>query len=318
MTTAPSTTRTRQTVDVVETGERTPKRRRAPWFPGAAVALWIAVAVVVGAGLDTLRTDDGPLVGTGPALEIVWIAAALALAIPSAISLTLARALTPLAPIVAVAIALERTDATTVGGIALSLVATLAVWSSPIGSHHLQAGAYGAERRFPLRPPTGYVVASALAWCLTVGLGIVAARAEATTTTAITGVLAIVLALASAPRWHRLSRRWLVLVPTGIVVHDPLVLAETLMLRRSEVATLAIATDNSPADLTGGVTGPTLELATVDSVTAVLATGPRRPGGQAIHLNAARVAPTRPGAVLRAWSQRRATPPPSTQRSSRS
>jgi hypothetical protein len=318
MTTAPSTTRTRQTVDVVETGERTPKRRRAPWFPAAAVALWIAVAVVVGTGLDTLRTDDGPLVGTGPALEIVWIAAALALAIPSAISLTLARALTPLAPIVAVAIALERTDATTVGGIALSLVATRAVWSSPMGSNNLQAGAYGAERRFPLRPPTGYVVASALAWCLTVGLGIVAARAEATTTTAITGVLAIVLALASAPRWHRLSRRWLVLVPTGIVVHDPLVLAETLMLRRSEVATLAIATDNSPADLTGGVTGPTLELATVDSVTAVLATGPRRPGGQAIHLNAARVAPTRPGAVLRAWSQRLATPPPSTQRSSRS
>ena len=318
MTTMPSTTRTRQTVEVPENDETTSSRRRATWILAAAVVLWVAVAVVIGSGLDTLRTNDGLLAGTGPALEILWVATALALVIPSAVSLTLARTLVPLAPIVAVAIALERTDTSAVAGVALSLMVTLAVWSAPIGSHHLQAGAYGAERRFPLRPPTGYVVASTLAWGLTVGLGLIAARSEGTATTVVAGALAIALAAISAPRWHRLSRRWLVLVPTGLVVHDPLVLAETLMLRRSEVAALTIATDDSPADLTGGVGGPTLELATVESVTAVLATGPRRPGGRAIHLSAARLAPTRPGAVLRAWTQRRATPPPSTQRSSRS
>lgn len=318
MTTVPGTTRTRQTVGVSETEERSASRRRAAWIPATVVALWIAVAFVVGSDLETLRGTGALLSGTGPAIEIVWTAVALALVIPSAISLTIARVLTPIAPVVALAVAVETTDVTTLVGVALSLVASLAVWSAPIGGFHLQAGAYGSERRFALRPPAGYLLAAVIAWCLSLGLGIIALRAEGTVARLITGVAALLVAGVSAPRWHRLSRRWLVLVPTGVVVHDPLVLAETLMLRRSEVAALTIATDDSPADLAGGVRGPALVLSTVEPVTAVLATGPRQPGGRAIHLTAARVAPTRPGSVLRAWTQGRATPPPSTQRSSRS
>ena len=36
-------------------------------------------------------------------------------------------------------------------------------------------------------------------------------------------------------RWHQLSRRWLVFVPAGLVVHDPVVLAETLMVPRRQI-----------------------------------------------------------------------------------
>ncbi|MGA1550792.1 MAG: hypothetical protein ACO38A_01755, partial [Ilumatobacteraceae bacterium] len=50
-----------------ENDETTSSRRRATWIPAAAVVLWVAVAVVIGSGLDTLRTNDGLLAGPGPA-----------------------------------------------------------------------------------------------------------------------------------------------------------------------------------------------------------------------------------------------------------
>ena len=43
------------------------------------------------------------------------------------------------------------------------------------------------------------------------------------------------------PRWHRLSLRWFVLVPAGVVVHDPVVLADTFPLRTAQVASIGLA-----------------------------------------------------------------------------
>ena len=101
------------------------------------------------------------------------------------------------------------------------LVALGLVWSAPLGAHHIQAGAYGAERRFPLRPPVGYLIASGIAWLIVVGLAAIAVRSSSTIGGIAAGLGALTLAVGSAPRWHRLARRWLVLVPTGLVVHDP-------------------------------------------------------------------------------------------------
>ena len=62
-------------------------------------------------------------------------------------------------------------------------------------------------------------------------------------------------------RWHKLSRRWFVLVPTGVVVHDHLVLAETLMMRRNEVVGLRLApADTEALDLTGPAAGHAVEV----------------------------------------------------------
>jgi len=302
-------------------GETTRSWRRAAggrWFPIVTAVAWVAVAVAVGSGLESLRGPDGVLEGTGPLAEIVWIVVAVAIVTPSAVTLTIARLAAPLAPALAISWAIAEPGASAIAATGIALATLLLVWSAPLGGHHLQAGAYGAERRFPLRPPVGYLVASAVAWIIVVVLAAIALRASTWIGGAVAGLGSIAIAALAAPRWHRLSRRWLVLVPTGLVVHDPLVLAETLMLRRNEVVGLSLATDDSPADLSAGVRGPALELATRDAVTVVLAAGPRRPGGRALHLTAARVAPSRPGSVLRAWNQRAATPPPSTQRSSTS
>jgi hypothetical protein len=96
-----------------------------------------------------------------------------------------------------------------------------------------------------------------------------------------------------------------VLVPAGIVVHDPVVLADTFPLRTRQVAHLRLApADTQAADLTGPASGYAIEVATTESVTTVFAFTPREPNGRAIHLTAFLVAPSRPGAVLRAADRR--------------
>jgi hypothetical protein len=52
------------------------------------------------------------------------------------------------------------------------------------------------------------------------------------------------------------------------------------------------------ADLTGPATGPALEISLRSSETVVMSAGRSVPEGRAIHLTAALVAPSRPGAAL--------------------
>jgi hypothetical protein len=97
-----------------------------------------------------------------------------------------------------------------------------------------------------------------------------------------------------------LSLRWFVLVPAGVVVHDPVVLADTFPLRTAQVASIGLApADTQAADLTGPASGYAIEVATTESVTAVFAFTPSEPNGRAIHLRSFLIAPSRPGRVLR-------------------
>ena len=119
-------------------------------------------------------------------------------------------------------------------------------------------------------------------------------------------LLALVGTLVLAPRWHRLSRRWLVLVPAGIVLHDPVVLADTLSLRTNQVRRMRLAPEaTEAADLTGPASGYAVEIETIGTVTALFAFTPKEPNGRAIHLTAFLVSPSRPGQALAAAAARR-------------
>ena len=135
------------------------------------------------------------------------------------------------------------------------------------------------------------VIAAPLAWAA--GAWVLAAVASVVAVTA-TWVLPV--------RWHQLSRRWFVAVPAGLVVHDPVVLAETVMIPRARITRVGLvgaARGNGAFDMTGPTPGVAIGVALDAMITATLA--PRRdsPRGTAIHLSALLVAPTRPGAVLR-------------------
>lgn len=282
--------------------------RAMPWIARLG---WIAVAVIGGAAVQSAVDGRSTAVAWTTAIGgwTSWAVVALALAIASVRSLTIVRVGAPLALVATVVAGIGGASAVELIALGVPAVLTVgAVSSAEFGRQFVQASAYGDEERFPLRMPVAAGTAAVVAWLLwapavIVGPLLLAARQWVPGTVLTALALAGVVFLGS--RWHRLSQRWFVLVPAGVVLHDPVVMADTLPLRSSQVAQLALApADTQAADLTGPASGYAVEVSLTESVTAVFAFTPSEPNGRAIHLTAFLVAPSRPGAVLAAAAGR--------------
>lgn len=282
-----------------------------PVVAWAARVAWLLVALVGGAAVEGAVADrsDAVRLVAGIGGWSLWGIVMLTLAVPSVRSLTVARIGSPLAAVVSVATAIFGATAIDVGLLAVpTIVAITAVFTADFGRHFVQSSSYGDEERLPLRPPVAAGTAAIVVW-LPWALAVVAGPLLIAARSWIVGGLVSAVAVAGAvllgPRWHRLSRRWLVLVPAGLVVHDPVVLADTLMLRTDQVGTVQLAPANTEAaDLTGPASGYALEISATETVTTVFAFTPQDPGGRAIHLTAFLVSPSRPGEALRLASAR--------------
>jgi hypothetical protein len=289
--------------------ERQISERVLPW---AARAAWVIVLVAGSAALDTALADVGA--DRRSVLQfgalVVWTGGVAAMALPAVWSLTATRVIVPASvPAAATTWIAGASAASGATFVTAAFVTTVVVASAEFGRTFVQASAYGEEDRHPLRPPVAYLIAAVLAWVVLVGLGVGSAVATATGPWWLAASLAALTVAAFAlglPRWHRLSRRWLVLVPIGLVVHDHLVLGETVMLRRPQIARIGLApAGTDAADLTGPAAGHAIEIRTGESVTVVVAAPANRSAPKALHLTGCLVAPTRPGRALGAASARR-------------
>jgi hypothetical protein len=282
---------------------------------GARLA-WLAVAVIGGQAISDAVADrsDAVQVVAVVGAWIGWAVGAAALAVKSVVSLTVLRAVVPGALVVTVALVLFGAgpdDALLLG--LPALVTALLVASAEVGRPYLQASAYGDERRFGLRPPLGYLAATVVTWLVWITAVIAAplALAAKAWVVALPALLVAVLGgLALPRRWHQLSRRWLVFVPAGLVLHDPVVLDETLMLPRRRIVAvtadeLGVGTSQAAVDLTGPTPGLAVEIVLAAATTATFARRPRQPRGRQVAVPALLVSPTRPGAVLAEASRRR-------------
>ena len=268
---------------------------------------WIGVGVGTWAMVDELGLDGAAQVAVGSMTGAVWLAGVAGLSVPAVLTLTIARIAVPtsIPGLIVVGATADDIDAAiAIATVAAALAAAVVVARPEFGRLHVQASAYGREDRHLLRAPPDYVLAAALAWSLATGAWVGAAvsfAAEIWWLGALLAAIAVALFAFSAPRWHRLSRRWFVLLPSGVVIHDHLVLAETLMIPKHHVSGLRLApADTDAADLTGPAAGHAVELLTREPVTAIRAATPATPGGSAIHLRACLIAPTRPGRALTA------------------
>ena len=280
-------------------------------MPWVARVGWIAVAVVGGSAVDAAVDGRSSAVAWTTAVGAwsIWAAVALALAIASARSLTVARLGVPLALLATAAAGLAGAPAVDLLLLGVpALVSAAAVGSAEFGRRFVQASAYGDEERFPLRFPVAAGAAAMVSWLVWAPSSVAGPLLLAAEQWIVGGLLTVI-AIAGVvfllPRWHRLSRRWFVLVPAGIVLHDPVVLADTLPLRTAQIAQVGLApADTEAADLTGPASGYAVEVATTEPITTVFAFTPAEPNGRAIHLTAFLTAPSRPGAVLRAARRR--------------
>jgi hypothetical protein len=186
--------------------------------------------------------------------------------------------------------------------------------SADVGAWFVDGDSYGDERRVALRPPAVLVLGPVeLAWVLTVvpvaaGALLLAARSW------VAGAVLTVAGLAAA--WwggqvlHRLSRRCIVFVPTGMTLVDDLALAEPVLFPRRSVTRFGPAPDEAPRpgerplDLTVGATGLILRIDLDPPVSLVPAV--RRGGtAEAVDAGAVLVAPARPGRMLAEAEDRR-------------
>jgi hypothetical protein len=240
----------------------------------------------------------------------IWAAVLLAALVPSTVSLTAARMMVPLQLITVAVCATAGVTAvwlTTAAG--ASVIALLVWFSGETGVAFAQGSAYGAEQRFPLKPPVPLLIPMLVSWLVTA-----AAASSAIVLLAnriwIVGAVLLGIALTTsrfvAPRFHQLARRWLVVVPVGLVVHDPMMLTENALFRSAQLAAVHLApADTEAADLTGGTAGVVVEIV-LHQMDTIVKTGTRdNPTGTALHVLSILVSPTRPGKALQAAAARR-------------
>ena len=234
--------------------------------------IWLSLPLLVGPALaDALAVHSRPVQIVGSVLAwAIWGATLGAMLVPRTTTLTAVRLAVPGAFVVAAwaAIGADRPGWAAVG-IAAGAVAVLALAGPGVADGFVDGSSYGAERRVALRVPFAVLVGPApLAWAAAAA-GVVTPPLLLAAEQWVFGVLALAAGVpvvaVVARQMHLLSRRWLVFVPAGVVVHDPLTLVEPILLQRHLLArmgpALADAADDAAAiDTTGGALGLALEL----------------------------------------------------------
>jgi hypothetical protein len=273
--------------------------RGVPW---ALRAAWALVAVVVGSPLAHRLDgwDTGARTAASLLLWAGWAAIAIATCVAWPVSLAVVR--------VGVAAGVAVSAAARTPGVIVAVVAAAIAARPEAGEWFVNGQAYANERRYPLRVPGALLagplwIASAL---------VVIGPAEGIVLIAgkhfVLGVPVLViggaLAFFSARSLAVLTRRWVVFVPAGLVLHDPLALVDPVLFERAAIETLRAApADTDSLDLTQAALGLALELVLLEKVPMALNKGRKltEAGASARLL----FTPTRPGRVLAEAATRR-------------
>ena len=244
-------------------------RARLSWI---VRTLWIAAALLPSALTDSTssHTDLARITLTVVGWTL-WSLVAIATWIEHPISLTVTRTIAPVV-VGRLLIALPDNDwkPVQIAGATCAVIALMVIATRDYGSRQVQAGAYGDEVRYVLRVPAPVILPAVLGWVICVGLLVVSLVAVVRDNLVVAGIALIALTLGVVqvgPKLHRLSRRWLVKVPAGWVVHDDVILAENLLLRTHQIVSMKPALASTEAfDLTGYTTGVPVEITLRDTI----------------------------------------------------
>lgn len=242
-----------------------------------------------------------------------WAVGLTASLVARTVSLTVLRSIALVAPAAALWSATVDAPAglgttTAVLAVVSASLAAATAFSPLTGDAFVNGSSYGPERRFPLRvPPVLLLGPVPLAWAATIAGVAAGPLLLAARQWALGGALLVVgagVVVVGARALHGLARRWVVFVPAGVVLHDPLGLPEPVLFPRRMVRRLGPAPASTEAhDLTQRAPGLALEL----ELTEALPVGVRRARREVGTVDVDRVlfTPTRPGAVVAEAAQRR-------------
>ena len=243
-------------------------RARLSWI---VRILWIAAALLPNAlTASSSSSSDVAKVTITVVGWTSWALVAIATWIEHPISLTITRTISPFV-VGRLLVALPAFDwePARIIGATCAVIALMVMATREYGSRQVQAGAYGDEKRYLLRVPAPIMLPAFLGWAVCIGGLVVALLGVSRDNLVVAGIGLVVTILSTlqvGPKLHRLSRRWLVKVPAGWVVHDDVILAENLLLRTHQIVSMAPALSTTEAfDLTGYTTGVPLEISLRDT-----------------------------------------------------
>lgn len=290
-------------------------RVNATWaFRGLWVVLPVAAGPALGAALDG-RNDTVALVAS-VILWLGWAAVLVASLVPSTVGLTVLRVLAPAAGVATAWAVVVGTDADfgevgvgDVVGLVVTAAAAVVAMAPSVGDAFVDGSSYGPERRFALRVPAPVLLgpleltwAVALAGVLTGPLLLAAEQWVAGVAALLVG---LPLAFWAVRSLHALSRRWLVFVPGGLVIHDPLTVTESVLMPKTMVAHLGPApADTDAYDLTQRAAGLALQVDLTEPLPVSLYR-PRAERAETATVERLLFTPTRPAHVLDAAEERR-------------
>jgi hypothetical protein len=288
-------------------------RRLFPFFPWLVRLTWVVLPFTLGPAIGAaLHPHSEPvrLAAAGLAWA-VWAAVLVGTLVPHPVGLTAMRVAAPAVAAVSIAAVATGRPSSTDTGLALAsgLAVIVVAFTPATGMLFVNGPAYPNERRYPLRIPGPLLIGPVeLAWLATVAVPVVGTlllAARAWVPGAVVLVVGLPVAVGLARSLHTLARRWVVFVPAGVVLHDPLAVVDPVLFVRPSVETLRpapAATDS--LDLTQGAWGLALELVLWEKVPVVLVK-PGRPGGRQGSSARLLFTPTRPGRVLAEAGSRR-------------
>ena len=284
-----------------------------PTGPARLVAIAIIVWAVqpftagelLGAALD--GADDPFRTTVSIGAWAAWGLVLIAIAVPRPVTLTISRlgaaggtaAATWAAFDVAGDPAADR--AIIIVGVVAAAVATFCIHLPGIGDRFVDGISYGDERRFLLRAPGPvllFLIGPATAIVLAgVAAGPLLLADERWGAGAILTIVGWLVAWLPLNALHRLTARFVVFVPNGLVVHDRGVIREPVLFVKREIAGLAPApSDTVATDFTSQALGLALELRLASPVELPVVTGRTTTEEQTVR--SLLLAPTRPGAVM--------------------
>jgi hypothetical protein len=285
------------------------QRFDGPW---PARITWALLPLAVGPALGTALDGSTRAVAlTGAVLAWgTWAKVLVAVLIPRTVSLTALRICSPAALAVAGWAAFAGPQgAADVVAVAWAAVALVAAFAPGTGDAFVNGSSYGDERRMPLRVPGSLLLGPLpLTWAAAVAAPIGAPLLLAARQWAAGAVLAAVGVPAAAVAiraLHGLSRRWVVFVPAGMVLHDLHAMVDPVLFPRARIRRLgpAPADGDGALDLTQGALGLALEVELLEPTEVA----PRRRDGavQVEQVDRVLFTPSRPGALLAEAERRR-------------
>lgn len=279
---------------------------------GIMRVIWISLPLLCGPSLADSFNDFKLLLRTTVSISLwtFWVLILLSTLIATPISLAIIRIGAPAAAALSLWSALETSGSVSgIIGLAASAITACVALSAPLGDRFSDGASYGDERRFLLRAPGPVLLLlGPLAWLTSVAgltVGPILLLNKNFLLGSLISLCGFPLAALASNAIYQLGKRWLVLVPAGILLHDHLSVGDPTLIPRNQLANFSPAkVETNALDLSQNSFGLSLEIQCLTPLSMMLRTGTRKTTNETSIVESFLINPVRPN-VLLAEAQKR-------------